>query len=295
MQLCALDTDDKLVFARQAYKHQDYACIECGHKVRVRSGLHRQAHYYHTQPNRDCMQHAKGMPHILLQEFLKNTLPVGEVELEHRFSEIGRIADVAWIPERLIFEIQCSPITASEVDARNADYASVGFQVVWILHDSRYNQTRLSAAEDVLRDWPHYFSNMNAEGEGVIYDQAALVSRGCRVHRLPRFSINPTILRKALERANIDILEQKLTPSLFQRVIKWPIGFADDFLDRCLQYDESLEMKCESMRLLESQLPGNHKNVGSQKLGQSLIFEVQRWIILPYRSVLKLLLERACK
>ena len=54
MQLCALDGKGDLVRATGAERHVDYCCLECGQVVRLRKGAHRQAHYYHTQPNRAC-------------------------------------------------------------------------------------------------------------------------------------------------------------------------------------------------------------------------------------------------
>ena len=51
-----------------------------------------------------------------------------------------------------MFEIQCSPITAREIEERNSDYQSLGYQVIWILHDSLYNKGRLTAAEYFLQE-----------------------------------------------------------------------------------------------------------------------------------------------
>jgi competence protein CoiA len=72
MQICAIDSSASLILAENAHKHHDYHCIECNQIVRLRRGIHRKAHFYHITPNRICKQHGKGMPHLMLQQFLKN-------------------------------------------------------------------------------------------------------------------------------------------------------------------------------------------------------------------------------
>ncbi len=105
MQLCALDSKNALIFADKAQKQTDYICSKCDQKVRLRSGMHRHAHFFHITPNRSCRLNGKGMEHIMVQRHLIELLPEGEAELECRFSEIGRIGDVAWHSAKLIFEI----------------------------------------------------------------------------------------------------------------------------------------------------------------------------------------------
>ena len=61
--------------------------------------------------------------HKIVQETLLSILP--HASLEHRFPSIGRIADVALLPEKIIFEIQCSLISISEVEKRITDYATL--------------------------------------------------------------------------------------------------------------------------------------------------------------------------
>lgn len=287
MQICALDSADSLIFAKNANKHQDYQCLECKEKVRLRRGLHRQAHFYHLQPNRLCRQHAKGMPHLMVQHFLKNILPDEEAEIECQFPTIRRIADVAWHSKRLIFEVQCSPISSEEVKWRNKSYASIGYQVVWIFHDVRYNQYRLTAAEHSLVDQPHYFTNMNAIGEGKIYDQASTIANGKRVNRLPPLSIDLST-PKSLKGQEINQI-QKLPLFLKQRVKKWPMIFSGDTLDMCLTSDESdFFLQVQELTKKEKQLPFNLLVKFLQNLALT-------WIVKPYQAVFKLFLERACK
>jgi competence protein CoiA len=280
MQICALNSTGSFVYADQANKHQNYRCIECGHTLRLRHGFHRKAHYYHTQPNRICKLHAKGMPHLMLQQFLKTILPIGEVDLEYPFKKIGRIADVVWHPKRLVFEIQYSPISAEEVRNRNKDYSSLGYQVIWILHDERYNQTRLSSAENYLHNFPHYFSDMNADGKGKIYDQFAIIKNGLRIHRSPVLSIDPSIPKFfKTDKKNVKI------PFFLQKRLKsWSLAFSGDIID-CFLNPELLPAELKEIDL-------NHSKTS--------IFDrfklcIQNHVIKPYFAILKVVLEKACR
>lgn len=108
--------------------------------------------------------------HKIVQKTLLSILP--HASLEHRFSSIGRIADVALLPEKIIFEIQCSLISISEVEKRTADYASLGFSIIWILHHQTFNKWRAAPVELFLRKfYPCYFTSITPHGLGFIYDQ----------------------------------------------------------------------------------------------------------------------------
>lgn len=302
MQLCALEVDGTLVFAEKAHKRRDYSCLECRQPVRLRKGLHRQAHFFHSVPNGACRLHAKGLPHLMLQYFLQNLLPDGEAEMECRFPAIGRIADIAWHAQRLIYEIQCSPISAAEVAARNAAYASVGYRVVWILHDSRYNQRRLAEAEDFLRDSPHYYTDINQRGEGQVYDQFSLVTKGMRTQRLPRVPID--LSQPDFEAADRMVSRFRHLPLPFrQRAGAWQMRFSGDVVDRCLRRmanaagggdlgDEALDAElAEAMRRC---FPASGL-LSVRPLWNRAKVVWQWYVAAPYRAVLRLCLERACR
>lgn len=154
--------------------------MECGKAVRLRGGEHRQDHFYHLKPDAACRQSQKSMTHLQVQWYLLNLLNGEDVALERRFPEISRIADVVWEDRKLVFEVQCSPIKKKEVEARNQDYGSIGYQVVWILHERRFLRRQVSAAEVWLQGHPHYYTNFDSEGVGEIYDQLHLISRCIR-------------------------------------------------------------------------------------------------------------------
>lgn len=194
MQLFAKSLEGEVVSAKFAYKRESYICLECRKEVRVREGLHRRPHFFHLDENRLCKQAGKSKTHLEVQLYIKEKL-LDEAELEVPFVEINRIADVFWEKEKLVFEVQCSFITREEVEARNSDYEKLGIKVIWILHDRRYNQWSLSAAERFLKGKPHYFTSIKEDGKGIIYDQWSFVEKGVRIDKMKQLPID---LRKPL-------------------------------------------------------------------------------------------------
>ncbi len=280
MQFYAFDTKKKLVHAMHAKKNCNYLCIECQTRVRLRGGTHRQLHFYHLDFNRICTLHQKSMIHLQLQNHLLHLLPENECCLEFRFPTINRIADVAWLTKKIIFEIQYSPISAQEIQKRNEDYQSQGWTVIWILHDHRYNQTFLSPAESILQTAPHYFSDMNAEGKGCIYDQFAFVENNQRVIKMEKLAIDPTQLF-FIKKQSIKS-SQLLLCSL--RLKYWPVYFAGDLLEtnnsEYLDRAFNLEKKFIDLQI-------KNKRIQFKEYLKQLIFH-------PYRVIFRYLLEKSC-
>src|SRR5262249_7520278 len=121
----------------------------------------------------------KSLVHLQTQRYIQKELP--GCQLEKRFPSVNRIADVVCEEKKLVFEIQCSYITAREIEERNIDYSSLGYRVIWILHDRLYNQFHLTAAEYFLESSPRYFANIDEEGNGYIYDQWDWIEKGRRL------------------------------------------------------------------------------------------------------------------
>lgn len=159
------------VFAGEAEKGRDYTCPECGGFLRLRKGRLRTPHFYHTRGSSTCSLSGKSATHLALQEHLLRLLANEGAVLEHPFPEIGRIADVACLTTKKIFEIQCSPLSLEEAERRTGAYEAIGYTVIWILHEKSFNRHRLSPAERFLRGRGAYFSDFTQKGEGAIYDQ----------------------------------------------------------------------------------------------------------------------------
>lgn len=221
MQLFAYDQNQRLVMANRAERGQAYYCLDCRSELRLRGGPLRQRHFFHLQHTRPCRLSGKTLEHLQVQYFLQDQLPDGEVVLEAPFPGIRRIADVYWKNKKIIFEVQCSPISSEEVLNRNRDYASLGFHVVWILHDKRYNQRFLSSAERSLQEHPHYYTNIDATGEGIIYDQYARILESRRLRKLPPLAISVDSPLLAFPQPNSLQLVK-------ERACTWPLCFEGD-------------------------------------------------------------------
>lgn len=286
MQLYALDSQEQLTHARQALRQTDYYCLECQQIVRLRGGPQRQRHFYHLDPTPLCRQHQKGAVHLQLQSFFLQQLPLGDCVLEYSFPSIRRIADVAWLSQKIIFEIQCSPIASHEILARNRDYQQAGWQVVWILHDQRYNQMRLSAAEMALHSSPHFFTNMDRFGEGIIYDQFEIREGGIRLKRLPPLPID---IRYKKQKA----FGNQPIPSIFlkKRAQSWNTSFAGDLLDLFLETPHS-DYFCQVLEIEKSLGFGSRTSLAWKHLPMKLW---QKGVAAPYQIFFRFLLERMCR
>lgn len=218
MSTYAKNAKGALVFAKDAERSVNYSCLECGANVRLKMGEERRAHFYHLNPSIHCRESGKSLEHLMtqfaiLEAFRKKNR---EVILEKRFSEINRIADVACMEEKIIFEIQCSPMTAQEALERMRDYNLLGFQVVWIIHLKTFLKNKATAFEKILHDTPHYFTDINEEGEGDIFDLFSPIRKGYRQKASCRFPID------------IEGIAQNTINYPFRK--NWPLSFQGDIL-----------------------------------------------------------------
>ena len=248
MQLYALDASAP-VLASSAERNKDYICPECLAAVRVRGGPSRQIHFYHLALPKQCRQHEKSQEHVQLQLKLLNLIG-SDAQIESPFPAIRRIADVAWPSKKLIFEVQCSPISLEEVQCRVLDYTSIGYEIVWILHDQRFNQTNLSAAERFLRDIPCYFTNIDKTGYGIIYDQFEILKDHQRLFKGPPLIVSPHLFTHLPSMAPPDT---SLPQSLSDRFTKWKCYMQGDLLHRLLK-EGNLSHSVKKMLSIESQV-----------------------------------------
>jgi len=165
------------------------------------------------------------MIHLQLQYFVKNLFPSSKMECP--FPEIGRIADVADLENRIIFEIQFSPMSLEEAKNRCRDYESLGYQIVWILHDQTYNQKKISPTERFLRTKTCYFSNMDQSGKGRVYDQHEESLRNWRRIKSTPLTVN---LKELSPLPKFHWPRQ-----LQQRALSWPLYTEGDLIDQTLK------------------------------------------------------------
>lgn len=180
--------------------------------------------------------------HLAVQHVLQTLFGTHLCTLELPMAKIGRIADCAIPDLRLVFEIQCSPLSPQEALQRTADYAALNWQVVWILHDQLYNRLRVTKLERALHPIPHYYTNIIAtdidgtadspsgirrtyRGRGIIYDQIAIIRNHLRIFRSAPLSIDPTKPHAS------PFYKQFLSQQARFRASHWPLYFTGDLLD----------------------------------------------------------------
>jgi len=234
MQIYALD-GTRAISAVKALKQKNYLCPECGQAVRVRQGFRRQVHFFHVwiRPGSrpPCRQGGKSLTHLQIQLHLKSS--VGELRLERPFPAIGRIADAAWEERKIIFEVQCSPISPEEARKRTEDYASLGYRVVWILHDKQFNKKALSPAEEYLRPRPCYY----ARGTH-IYDQFEILAGNRRLFKGPPLAVDLKSPLEASPAAVLKVLRQR------------HFAFRGDLLDSAMRKTDLSSLRRLERRLL---------------------------------------------
>lgn len=291
MQLYALD-ENNLISSIKAAKQCNYACLECGGIVRLRGGPQRHPHFYHVATTQKCRLNGKTLMHLHVQTYIQKLLPHKDCALEYRFPAINRIADVVWLSEKIIFEIQCSAISAEELQSRQEDYASQGFQVIWIFHDKRYNKEKLTAAEISIKNHPHYFTDMDENGKGVIYDQLAYLVNDVNHIIVTKCPIKVASIRKINAPLTSD-RNNCIPQALISRGKQWTVSFAGDLIDLCFFANPTIEVllqlecSCEAERAWETM---------KKRSAKDYVYSLwRRFVVKPYHLVFRVLLESACK
>lgn len=214
MQLYALEGNSP-ISAANASRSQAYHCPECQGTIRKRGGEHRQNHFYHIRRPASCRQHGKSLAHLQIQLHLKSL--IHPLFLEKRVK--NRIADTLWEEQKIVFEIQCSPLSLQEAQNRCQDYLSYGYTPVWILHDQEFNRKHRSPAEQYLRSHTTtYFTNGS-----LIYDQFDIFTPLKRAYKGPQLPVNLT-------------LPQQTSPFPGR---SWPLSFQGDLLHWTQTHDTS--------------------------------------------------------
>lgn len=195
-----------------------YECLECQTPLKLRLSSHKFPHFYHLYSARNCRLYSKSERHLLIQYAIQKMIP--EVVLEKSFPSIQRIADVVWEEKQIIFEIQCSFIPEKEAQDRVKEYASLGYEVIWILYDARFNRRKVGHAEVWMRNRACYFVDKKL----IFYDQQEIIDHQKRLFRSRKIPIELA-----------PILTPKEGPLLLQHRIRNKYYFKDDLLDLALQ------------------------------------------------------------
>lgn len=287
MQLFALDTVGKPILARRAPKKRDFFCPECNGILRVRAGDHRQPHFYHLSQTHDCLQNKKSMAHIQTQWRFFQLIPPGECILEKKFPLIQRIADVVWEPQKLIFEVQCSPISSQEMTERNEAYKSQGYQVIWILHEKTFNATRLSAAESLARKTGCYYTDIDANGNGTIFDQFDMVIKGIRVVKLKPLPVDIVKPEKLLTKESI-------LQTIKDRNSNWKINFQGDLthISHHSTHSEEWENYIAKAKLIEENYLEKFEKF---RVKEKMALWIRNHLFFPYKHFLQMMVEKVSR
>lgn len=169
----------------------------------------------------------KGLRHLVIQRKLQKHLLPHCVQLEVAFPEIRRIADVVWQEKQIVFEIQCSPITAAEIQQRSKDYRSIGYHIVWIFHAETFFKLAHSL-EKILERIPHYFTDIGISGFGEIFDRTRHKTYPIQIQN----PYNPSALKN-----------NALPLHLQMRATFWEVGFNGDLLSKPQSSSENWTVK----------------------------------------------------
>jgi len=236
VQLYAQSGDGEKIFVERSVKGIDYFCLECLQKVRLRGGMYRQLHFYHIDEGKKCRQSEKTIEHILTQKKLQDSIP--EIQLEVRFPDIGRVADAVLFDQKLVFEVQVSPMTQEECVSRIEDYRKAGFETIFILHTKTYGHRLSTPIEEVLERHTHYFTNINETG-GVIFDMLSWISRRRRLF-LQDFALKRCVIDIGSIRRRDPKLSDAVLEVLKKREQNWLLQAYGDLLSQKLT-DEHLK------------------------------------------------------
>lgn len=157
----AVDHKGKWLDAHHFQDNKDLTrllCPECKAVLHYRAPYNRQAHFFH-KPSATCQYGLISQKHLFLQGKLEGLLD--ECILEYPIA--SRIADVAWIKEKIVFEVQVSPISWEDLCARSRDYWSEDWHVVWFLDEEEFFKPKYSHWWPILQTIPYLFFSVHKE------------------------------------------------------------------------------------------------------------------------------------
>lgn len=227
MPLFAHNGSPHPVSAFDAKPHIPYSCLECRSALKLRKQKGKIPHFYHLKTSPSCRLYSKSEEHLLIQLAIQKILPPNETTLEHPLPSIHRIADVLWEKQKIVFEIQCSPISEEEVKKRFQDYASLNYQIVWILDDRLFNKKIVRKSENYLRRNLCYF--VQIKPNFLFYDQLEIIDFSKRIKKGPKIPIDLTKLHSIKQTPSLSTLSQ-----IKERIANSSRYFENDLVHKAL-------------------------------------------------------------
>lgn len=285
MALYAYD-EEILVYAANAEDRRSYRCSHCKSLVKVRKGPYKIPHFYHVSRSPTCRLYSKSQDHLLAQLAIQKLLPQGETTLEKPFLEILRVADVIWEPHKIAFEIQCSLLSQLEAERRVQDYATAGYQVVWILDDRIYNRQILRPAEHWMREHLSYYATLRKHITPLFYDQFEVFQTRKRIKK--GFRVN-VCLQTPCTLPPISWPEDRIPKQIVQRASSTQIYFQGDLVHKAI-----LSLTVPSLAVSMHNLHMQECILIAQEKKTTFLRDWITWAILnPFGLLMLYLLEKA--
>jgi competence protein CoiA len=123
--------------AANATKCSNYYCPLCCQKLMLKQGKYKRTHFAHFEIS--CTHKEESYVHYHAKYSLGRAIKdLGMVvQIEPYLKACHQIPDIL-INNKIILEIQCSPITVEQLQTRTSAYNKLGYIVIWII-DGTYN------------------------------------------------------------------------------------------------------------------------------------------------------------
>lgn len=130
---------------------REFWCLSCQERVILKSGPIKVRHFaHHKQTNCLLNYERESREHLELKAKLFSSLVLYQsVYVEKALQELGQVADLL-VNERLILEVQCSPLSISKLFKRSDAYYKAGYHVIWLLGEKLW-------VRDKLKPLHHHF------------------------------------------------------------------------------------------------------------------------------------------
>ena len=150
--IISLDFESKLELIAE---RENLICPHCKNKMHCRERTDFALHFVHNFTSKNCLSGGESWLHLECKRLIylelkekvnsltENTKELFKVDLEFRLRQVNRIIDVALLLRNKpveAHEVQLSPITVSELEARTRDYSSQGVAAYWYFGKKSFNK-----------------------------------------------------------------------------------------------------------------------------------------------------------
>ena len=150
--IISLDFNSKLELIAN---RENLICPHCKNKMHCRERTDFALHFVHNSTTENCLSGGESWLHLECKRLIylelkakvdslpENTKELFKVDLEFRVGQVNRIIDVALLLRDKpveAHEVQLSPITVKDLEARTRDYSSQGVAAYWYFGGKSFTQ-----------------------------------------------------------------------------------------------------------------------------------------------------------